>query len=272
MARPLAELLQRFHDAVTAEAVPDHALELVRHDGVDPRRRLEVYCNAYWIRLIDALASEYPKITSALGRPRFVSLCRAYLAAHPTSRPSLRDAGEHLAAFLARGGFAGAPSYLADLARLERARTEAFDGPDAPALTRADLGALPPESIAFLRLPLVPTGDLLELGSIADEVWAAIEAETEPPAEPTEPVAARHVLVWRRDNLVIHRVLAPDEAQVLRALADGATFAEACEVLVDREDAAQRALEIILTALDGAAFAASGAKDLLVSALDAPAG
>lgn len=270
MARPLAELLRRFHDAVTAEAVPDDALDLVRHDGVEPRRRLEVYCNAYWIRLIDALASEYPKITAALGRPRFVSLCRAYLAAHPTSRPSLRDAGEHLPAFLARGGFAGAPSYLADLARLERARTDAFDGPDAPALTRADLGALPPESIAFLRLPLVPTGSILTLGSIADEVWAAIEAETDLPADPPEPVSARRVLVWRRDTMVIHRVLDADEAQVLSALADGASFAEACEVLVEREDAAERALQIILTALDGAAFAATGAKDLLASALEAP--
>ena len=259
MPSSLASLQRRFHDAVTAERVPDDALDVVREDGVDRRRRLEVYCNAYWIRIIDALAAEYPKITAALGRPRFVNLCRAYLAAHPTSRPSLRDAGEHLAAFLARGGFPDGPAYLADLAALERARTLAFDGPEGRALTREDLAQTPPEDIAFLQLPLVPTGAILGIRSIADDVWAAIEAGAELPAEPAAAVEPRHVLIWRRDIQVIHRTLAADEAAVLQALVDGATFAEACEVLVDHEDPAQRALQIILTALDGAAFAAEGA-------------
>lgn len=258
MPSSLAELQRRFHDAVTAADVPEEALDVVREDGVDRRRRLQVYCNAYWLRIIDAIAAEYPKVTAALGRPAFVRLCRAYLASHPTSRPSLRDAAEHLPAFLGRGGFAEGPAYLADLAALERARTDAFDGPDERALTRADLAEIPPEDIAFLRLPLVPTASLLAFTTIADEVWIALEAETAVPDSPAS-VTPRTVLVWRRDTLVVHRTLAADEAQVLQALAAGATFAEACELLVDHEDPAQRALQIILTALDGAAFAAAGA-------------
>jgi hypothetical protein len=257
MPSSLAELQRRFHDAVTAEAIPDHALDIVRDDGVDRHRRLEVYASAYRIRIVDAIAAEYPKIALALPHEQFAIMCKRYLAAHPTSQPSLRDAAQHLSAFLARGGWPAAPPWLADLAALERARTNAFDGAEARPLSREDLANVPPEEIAFVKLPLVPTASLLQMTSIADDVWSALEAETESPEQlSSSQVAPRTVLVWRRDITVIHRTVADDEAQVLSALAHGATFGDACEVLVHHDEAAQRALEIILTALDGAVFAA----------------
>jgi hypothetical protein len=254
MPSSLVELQRRFHDAVVGDAVPDDALDVVRDDGVSQRRRLEVYANAYRIRIVEAIAAEFPKVAAALGPARHAELCRRHLAAHPTSRPSLRDAAQHLARFLDGGGLLDAPSWLADLARLERARTEAFDGAEARALVRDDLASFPPEEIAFLQLPLVPTAQLVTLHSISDEVWTALENERPIPDEPAAPVAPRGVLVWRRQVTVYHRTLASDEAEVLRALGRGATFGEACELLVDHEEPAQRALQIILTALDGAAF------------------
>jgi hypothetical protein len=111
-----------------------------------------------------------------------------------------------------------------------------------------------------LRLPLVPTAQLVKLHTIADEVWTAIENEQPvPEAQPEADAAAapRTLLVWRREITVYHRTLADDEAEVLRALAGGATFGEACEILIHHEEPAQRALQIILTALDGAAFTAA---------------
>lgn len=256
MPSSLARLLQRFHDAVTGDEIPEDALDVVRADGVSERRRLEVYANAYRVRIIDAIAAEQPKIAAALGRPRFEALCRSYLQAHPTSKPSLRDAAQHLPRFLDEAGLPDAPPWLADLARLERARTDAFDGPEAEPLRREHLAEIPPEEIAFLQLPLVPTAQLVLLRSIADEVWTALENERELPEEPAE-AKPRTVLVWRRDITVYHRTLADDEAEVLAALAGGATFGEACEILVSHEEPAQRALQIILTALDGAAFHSS---------------
>lgn len=256
MPSSLVDLQRRFHDAVTGDELHDDALDVVREDGVSQRRRLQVYVHAYRVRIVDAIAAEQPKIAAALGRPALEELCRRYLAAHPTSRPSLRDAAQHLSRFLDGGGFPEGPPWLGDLARLERARTEAFDGPEAQPLQREHLAEIPPEEIAFLQLPLVPTAQLVTLHSIADEVWTAIENER--PVPEARPVSEpRTVLVWRRDVAVYHRTLASDEAQVLRALADGATFGEACEILVDHEEPAQRALQIILAALDGAAFTAA---------------
>ncbi len=256
MPSSLVDLQRRFHDAVTGDAIPGDSLDVVRDDGVSQRRRLEVYANAYRIRIVDAIAAEQPKIAVALGRPRFEELCRRYLAAHPTSRPSLRDAAQHLPRFLDDGGFPEGQPWLADLARLERARTEAFDGPEAAPLQREHLAEIPPEDIAFLQLPLVPTAQLVTMITIADEVLTAIENEQPIPEAPAE-TRPRTVLVWRREITVYHRTLADDEAQVVRALAGGATFGEACEILVEQEEPAQRALQIILAALDGAAFTAA---------------
>lgn len=253
MPSSLGKLLQRFHDAVTGDEISDDALDVVRGDGVSERRRLEVYANAYRIRILDAIAAEQPKIASALGRPRFEALMGRYLAAYPTSKPSLRDAAQHLPRFLDEGGFPEGPPWLADIARLERARTEAFDGPEAEPLRREHLAEIPPEEIAFLQLPLVPTAQLVTLHSIADEVWTEIENERAIPERDGE-LQPRTVLVWRRGITVYHRTLAVDEAAVLAALANGATFGEACELLVEHEEPAQRALQIILAALDGAAF------------------
>jgi Putative DNA-binding domain len=256
MPSSLVDLQRRFHDAVTGDEIAEDSLDVVRDDGVSQRRRLEVYANAYRIRIVDAIAAEQPKIAAALGRPRLEELCRRYLAAHPTSRPSLRDAAQHLPRFLDDGGFPGGPTWLADLARLERARTEAFDGPEETPLQREHLAEIPAEEIAFLQLPLVRTAQLVTMHTIADEVWTAIENEQPVPQAPAED-RPRTLLVWRREITVYHRTLADDEAQVLRALAGGATFGEACEILVEQEEPAQRALQIILAALDGAAFTAA---------------
>jgi hypothetical protein len=253
----LATLLRAFHDACTGEAPLASARDLVREDGVDPARRLRVYAHAYWSRIAGALAADFPKLRALLGAEAFDALVVPYLRAHPTRHPSLREAGLHLARFLDEQGRT-AP---ADLARLERARLEAFDGPDPAAggrgvLSRDHVAALPPEDFPRLPLRLVPASALVELSTNADEIWDAIERDQPPPDEAAAPCA---VLVWRRDLAVIHRTLEADEAPALRRVARGATFEEICEVLAEAAPGAEvvpRALELLLRWLDAEALAA----------------
>ncbi|MCB9559781.1 MAG: putative DNA-binding domain-containing protein [Kofleriaceae bacterium] len=249
----LTALLALFHDLATGRAPTSAARDLLRDDGVDPAVRAGVYAHAYVVRIRDAIAAEYPKVAAALGDATFTRMVRGYLDAFPTRRPSLRDAGEFLHRYLADGGWSDGPAWLADLAALERARTDAFDGPDADALTRADLAELPPTAFPQLRLRLVPTATLLALTHNADDAWAALEAEAPPP--PAREVT-RTVAVWRRDLVVIHRTLADDEAAALRAVVAGAPLGDAFEVLAGADDPAARAVELVTTWLDGALIAA----------------
>jgi hypothetical protein len=256
----LAALQRAFHDACTGAAPLATAHALVREDGVDRGRRLHAYAHAYWARIAAALAEDYPKLQAWLG-PAFPELVVPYLRRFPTRHPSLREAGLHLAELLADRGELAA----ADLARLERARLEAFDGPDAAPLSRDDVAAAPPEAFPSLPLRPVPTAALVELRTNADEIWDALEGE-----RPAPEVAAgdRVVLVWRRGVTVIHRTLRAEELPAIRrlfapagALAPPASFSDVCDALAGDAAAVERALDLLLRWLDAELLAAAPPAD-----------
>ena len=244
----LGDQLRGFHAAITGAAPLDSAAPLVEDGAVGAAARLHVYAHAYTARIAGVLAHDYPKLDAVAG---VRALAAPYLRAHPPAHPSLREVGAHLADFLAARG---EPAHLVDLARLERARTEAFDGgADASPLTRDDLAALGADGFPSLRLQLVPSSRIVTMTTNADDLWDALESK-QPPPDPAP--AARTVLVWRRDVTVVHRTLEPDEARVIPLLADGVTFEEACEPLADHPSPAERALALLLRWLDAGALRA----------------
>lgn len=240
--RTLDDQLRAFHAIVVGTAPLAGARELVESGRVDAETRLHVYAHAYVARIADVLAHDYPKLAAVIALRELVA---PYLRAYPPAHPSLREVGQHLAPFLRERG---EPAHVVDLALLERARLEAFDGGrDARPLSRADLEALGPAAFPELVLRLVPSARLVELASNADDRWDALEDGRPAP----EPIAAsRTVLVWRRETTVIHRTLAADEAPLVRLVATGATFGAACELLAEAPDPVARALELLLRWLD----------------------
>jgi len=238
----LDDQLRAFHAIVTGSAALADATELVEAGRASAETRMAVYVHAYVARIADVLEAEYPKLATRLALRELVA---AYLRAYPPAHPSLREVGQHLARFL---GDRGEPQHLVDLARLERARLEAFDGGrDTEPLSRASLEALGPAAFPELVLRLVPAARIVELATNADDIWDALENDATAP-EPL--VAQRCVLVWRRDTTVVHRTLAADEGPLVRAIATGATFGAACELLAEATDPVARALELLLRWLD----------------------
>lgn len=239
----LADQLALFHAAMVSDA---DATSLVRDDGVERSTRLRVYRTAYLSRIGGVLEEHYPKLRALLGDAAFRPLIRDYLRAYPPHDPSLREAGAELWRFL----FPTKRYLHVDLARLERARVEAFDGPDAEVLTRDHVAALPPEQFPELRVKLVPTAQLLLVTTNADDVWDAIEDDRTPPAALD---IRRVILVWRRDVTVIHRTLEEDEASALLQTTSsslGNTFAGVCEAFGTQPDPSARAIELLLRWLD----------------------
>lgn len=203
--------------------------------------RLEVYANAYFYRIHDALAEDYGALRAALPPEGFHDLVTAYLLVHPPERPSLRDAGARLPRFLAEAPEA-APfrrrwPFASDLARLEWALVDAFDAPEAAPLSAPELAALPPERWESLVLPLHPSAALLRLQHPVHRLREAFEAGGELPAPPgPEPATA---LVWRRAERVLLRALAPLESELLERASRGAPFGALCQWLAEREGEAE---------------------------------
>jgi hypothetical protein len=212
--------------------------ELVAGDARAPAiARVEIYADMYFARLRDVLRDEYPKTLRLLGPSAFHDLVADYLLACPPSHPSLRELGARLPAFLAEHRLATDRPWTAELARLERARLELFDGPDAEALTIESLRAGPPEWFAALRLRLVPAHALLAPRFDLAELWRA-----EAPAARAPERAAGAVLVWRRGLQVFHRPADDEETAWLRRLAAGEVAFEAlCAGLADGRTDAQAA-------------------------------
>ncbi len=240
----LAAIQHRFYDLVTAFAGDATGL-LASGD-------LSVYARMYAARLFDVLADDYPKLRAALDDDRFGELVRRYLRVHPPRSFTLRDLGLDLPAFLATGAV-DAPPWAADLARLERARIEVFDGPDAAHLTRDTVASGAPEDLPSLRLRWMPASTVVTIAWAVDELWSAIEdglAVTEPAP------AARTVLVWRKAVAVLHRTLDDDEAALADAIAAGVGFAEVCEALAagGHDEPAARAAELLLRWLEAEAL------------------
>jgi len=213
----------------------------LRSDAAVPAAlRLEVYANAYFQRILGVMAEDSGALAAALGESAFHDLVTAYLCVHPPERPSLRHVGERLADFLdahpAAEPFRQRWPFAADLARLEIALADAFDAPDAEALSREDLAALPSEHWQDLALSLQPAARLLGLSGPA--VALRRRFETDEALEPEDEAPWRAtVMVWRQREGVHFRELELEEAALLEAVRRGASFGTLCEELATRHGA-----------------------------------
>ena len=201
--------------------------------------RFAVYTDAYLWRLQDVLREDFPRLAAVVGAEDFDALTRDYLRRHPSKHPSVRHLGRRMADYLAtRRDLAPA---LADLARLELARTNAFDAADAACLTMDALRAVEADAWPRLSFIPVPSCAVLELDWPAHVLWDGGDATT----LAHERTALR---VWRApDFSVLHAPLDPRSAQALRRLGAGEPFLALCDVFADLPpaDAAREAIALL---------------------------
>ena len=208
--KELKDLQERMFRLLThreaREGDPALASWLVARDDEEAADRLGVYAGMVRRRLVDTLAESFPRVRAELGEQAFEELGARYLEAHLSDDPNLRNVGRRFVSFVPEG--------VRALAAVEWARIEAFDAEDATPLARRDLQGIAVEQWPGLSFALVPSARVVE-----------------------------GTLVWRRGFVVVERRVGGGEARALRALRDGATFAEACEAFDDEARVILAALE-----------------------------
>lgn len=210
-------------------------------DALDAETRLRIYADAYRLRLLEALETDFVALRAALGCEEFDQMGRAYIDAYPSIHYSVRYFGRHLALFLAQTHPYREQPVLADIARFEWAMTDAFDAPDVNVATVTDMAAVPPEAWPGMRFTLHPSLQRIELQWNASAIWhAADKDEALPEPEQTEyPIGW---MVWRQGLQIYFRSLSVDQAWMLDALRAGQSFAEICDGLTEWIDAQHVAL------------------------------
>ena len=212
------------------------------NDRLTALERLEIYSKSYWFRILDGLYDDFPGLVAVLGARAFHRLARTYLTECPSQSYTMRNVGSRLSGWLqSHPEFAGpVPALAVDMARLEWAHIEAYDGPEGKPLGPEDLLEPGPD----LKLALQPHIALLALRYPVDDF--RIEASEEHGVASnavggykrrsfarrfrrtrSEPV---YLAVHRKDCSVYYRRLEHAEFLVLEALRAGKSIGEALEV------------------------------------------
>jgi hypothetical protein len=200
---------------------------LTSYTATVPAKRFAVYRNNVVASLVNALRARFPAVERIVGEEFFAGMARIHATTHPPRSRLLVRYGDDFAAFIEQFPPAAELRYLADVARLEAARTRAHHSADAKPLAAERLAALPPASLPSLRLMLHPSVQVVRSRHPVVTIWA-MNADALPLA-PVDEDAAEDALVVRPAFTVEVRALPPGGAAFVLAVASGAMLGEAAE-------------------------------------------
>jgi len=253
------EVMQRWFQAVIAHpegvtagaAAAEGGAEMIdahltRSNALDAASRLSVYADAYFARLIECVGEVFPMMRKFLGEETFDSFSFEYLQATPSRSYTLHHLGRHFAAWLENSrpraeeeaGVAPAsegpdwPELLVDLARMEWALYETFDGPGMegqPTLKADDLLDLPPDAWDNARLQPVPCLQVFNARFPVNDFYTALR-RAGPGEDVTPPAPQPSWLALTRRQYVVHRYpLTPAAHSLLDAVLNGHSLGEAVD-------------------------------------------
>lgn len=199
-------------------------------EKVSANTRLQIYKNAYQLRLIDALSANYPVLQTYLGEEQFNTLAMDYLDQYPSVHRSIRWFGHLLTDFLAVQKPYRECLFLAELAAFEWAMTLVFEAADDPLLSIETVAAKAPED--WPRMQFIPHASLrrLDFNWNVVPVWQAIKEGEVPPA-PIAYDASEPWILWRTNYMNQFCSLPADEAYAINLVIKGATLSEIGEGL-----------------------------------------
>lgn len=239
--KKLAELQHKIQTAVLEKALAD---ELIASPPEGTRdERLSVYRNAYGLRLTEFLAHDYGKLRTYLGDVRFRDMAQRYIEAYPSDQPNARWFSRHLPEFLGTSQHYEHQPEIAELARLERALNDAFDGPDEPVCTMADLAAVEPEQFGNVSFLIASTVHRFGVTTNVSSLWSCLKCDEIPP-HPEGILKPLEIMVWRQASGARFRILGDEEAMAVDSARQGLSFGIICEMMAafdDPDNAAIRA-------------------------------
>jgi hypothetical protein len=243
----LHELEDSFFHALTADDRTTCAdFAAIVDDGPAASRfeRIQIYANAYFLRLREVLIGDFPRLAANLGDSTFDSLICGYLQAHPSEYPSVRHLRRAMPEFIRT--LDDLPGWAADLAFLELTRIDMFDAPDSTIATLQDFAQISPDAWPDIVLEPITALRVITCGWPAERLWAE---NTPVPTRCNETV----IRVWRGANYAVrHLAMRADEAQAVDRMQRGEPFGFICEAFsaLSESEAAREAAALLVRWLD----------------------
>ena len=200
--------------------------QIINDQKVGTDKRLSIYADAYRLRIIEALASAYPKLKMLLGDDFFDQAARSYIDKFPSTYCNMRWVGGEMSAHLQQV----LPQHpvAAEMAQFEWTLGLAFDAADAPAKTLQDLANIALENWPDLIFGLHPSVKILDLQWNIVAIWNALNLQNTPP-QPAKTMLP--CLVWRQDLNAHFQTISKQEYSLIQCMALQATFGGLCEAV-----------------------------------------
>lgn len=230
---PLYKMQRVFQNYLTDQDVdPICRMEDITVDTtqISAIRRLEIYYDAYRLRLLEILENDFPKLQTLLGDEAFDILGRLYITTYPSKHFSARYFGQQLAQFLREANIYVNKSYLAEMAEFEWSLGNTLDAENATIVTIADLKLIPADQWGELTLHFHPSLQICMFEWDIPQCWKAIENNESPrlPQKQNEPVTW---ILWRQALQSQFRSLTKPQALMLKLFQEGQCFGNICESL-----------------------------------------
>ena len=212
-------------------AIPDNVTSHTTHR---PAKRFAVYRNNVVASLVNALQAKFPATERIVGEEFFAAMARVFVTAHPPRSKILHTYGDDFADFIAAFEPAAELPYLADVVRLEAARTRAYHAADADPLAAAAFQHADPDRVGSMRPTLHPSLQIVCSRHPVVTIWSMNAGDL--PLGPIDDTQAEDALVIRPAVDVIVCMLPPGGAAFLHALANGWRLDEAAAHAADGDD------------------------------------
>lgn len=203
---------------------------LTTWNGSAPEKRFAIYRNNVIVSLIDAVADSFPVTRELVGEAFFRAMARQFVRANPPRSPVLALYGDGFAEFVEAFPAAAGVPYLADVARLELLRIQAWHAADADPLAPEQIARLLGDAAALpdARFALHPSVRLLRSPYAVVSLWAAHQSESAALAlADVDPKQAETALVLRNGLDVEISAIGQGAAMFISLLQQGAAFGEA---------------------------------------------
>ena len=202
--------------------------------------RVAIYREMYLLRMVEALATDYPVTQYVLGEEAFTALVKDYVQRYPSRSYTLNRLGDRLPQlYLDEPERAGA-AFLHDLTSAELALTQAYEEAESEVLTPDAVLAVP--AAAWPQARLVPVASL-RLLALGHPVLPHMEACRLGLPCPKPRRGASWLAVWRKEYTVRRMRLGRAEHHLLQSLAGGLPLGQALAetaASLDASDASKR--------------------------------
>jgi hypothetical protein len=229
----LAELQRGFVAALLDPALPTPA-GLVGPDGKPSSTGFAVYRNNVMVGLTQTLKDAYPAVHRIVGSEFFHALARAFVVGALPRSPMLFDYGAGLPDFIDRFEPASVLPYLADVARIERAWTEAYHSAEASPISHSAFAEIDPDLLPDVGFVLHPSVRIVRSRFPALTIWQ-MNVDGGVPGPVDLAAGGENALIVRPEAGVEVRSIPNGSPEFIGALASGKSVLVAFEEAIATE-------------------------------------